>query len=522
MKRYIYWLPALCVTIGLFVLSCTNDFESINTNTKSPNSASPYLLLPGVIVNGATAWDTRGAEEGLTVTQHAAMISSVGDDIYEWEANDEPYESGYSVLRNIYNMIEASEESDALSAYYGAGLILKCWMYDFMADAYGDIPYTDAIEGKTDANFFPEFTEQSVIYAGMLSDLETANELLAAAPDNLDGDILYDGDVTKWQKLANSMRLRLLMRMSDVEQATAIAGIQEIVNDPTTYPLMESNDDAAVLTHESSNPPIWYDSRSGTFEVYRLSKTLEDRLKAMNDWRIAVYAQPTTASGEEIFSSDMDDYQGLPNGLSEDDAQDYSPTDNEDEAGTNYVSKLGALYACSECIDDASYTADQSVIMHYSEVQFLLAEALLRGFITSGDAETYYQNGIQASFDYYAERVTEGGWTDIADALNNTDMTTYFAQDGVAFTGSDDDDLSKVYLQKWITQAYVGMEAWADWRRTAQPTVTPGPAALSDVPTRFMYPDDVKSTNYDHYAEAVERLGADDLESLLWWDVAEN
>ncbi|GLB50297.1 SusD/RagB family nutrient-binding outer membrane lipoprotein [Neptunitalea lumnitzerae] len=515
----LFFLATAIVMVG-----CTNDFEDINTNKQNPTEAAPNLLLTGVIRSSATTTAALGAEEGLVVTQHAAKVQSTNDDIYNWDPNDQPYSRGYNALRDIYNMIDASKDSQGFSGYYGIALILKSWTYSVMTDAYGDLPYTEAIMGRESGDFFPEFSSQQVIYQGILADLEEANTVLAAAPSNIEGDILYGGDILKWQKFANSLRLRLLMRLADVDNATAVAGIQQIVNNPSTYPIFDSNDDNAALQHEVQNPSLGYDTREGSFNVWRLSVTMETRLKALNDWRIAAFFQPTTDSGQGIFSSDINDYVGVPNGLGDEASESYSPTGDPSMSGSNYISKLGVLYACSECTSESSYDAAQSIFMTYSEVAFLLAEARAVGYISVGSAETYYQNGIIASVEYYKDRVQVGGWTGIYNALDSMDMNIYLNQTGVAFTGNAQDDLAKIYEQKWIALFQTGLEAWSDWRRTSMPEVIPGPAARNDgeVPVRFLYPNSVKSLNSDNYEAAVENMGGDTLKTRLWWDTADN
>ena len=159
--------------------------------------------------------------------------------------------------------------------------------------------------------------------------------------------------------------------------------------------------------------------------------------------------------------------------------------------------------------------------MSYSELQFILAEAAERGFISSGDAAMYYENGIRASFAYYTERVAAGGWSDIANAMQATDLEAYVGQDAVALTAATDDNLAKIALQKWISLFYTGFEGWSDWRRTGMPEVIPGPDAVNDgmVPVRFQYPNSVKSTNSENYNAAVQSMGTDDINTKLWWDV---
>src|SRR5690606_3182511 len=125
--------------------------------------------------------------------------------------------------------------------------------------------------------------------------------------------------------------------------------------------------------------------------------------------RLIVFAQPTTNSGKGIYSDNMDDYVGILNDLSDDAALSYSPTGNLNEVGSNFISRIGILMACRACnVEQASATASQTIIMGYSELQFILAEARERNFITVGDAATYYERGIRASFSFYLDRIIAG------------------------------------------------------------------------------------------------------------------
>ncbi len=502
---------------------CTEDFEQINQNPNFPEQASPELLLPGVLRQMAYNWGNQGWEEGFTVVQYGARLQFTSGDRYNWSPTDNPYFDAYDSMRDIENVLRETEENTGLQNYYGVGLIIKSWIYSYLTDAYGDVPYTHAIEGITEDNITPAFTPQQEIYSGILADLESANRILTGA-DNISGDILYGGDVYKWRKFANSLRLRLLMRISNVDSATAVAGMNEIVSDPNTYPIFEGNMDNAAIQWNSDDPQPKFDTRSGSFDEVRLSLTLESRLKALNDRRLIVYAQPTSASGEGIYSENLDDYVGMPNGLDDAAALSYSPSGNPAEAGSNFISRLGVLLTCRACDEEnASPTASQTIIMDYAELQFILAEARERNFVSVGDAGQYYENGIRASFEYYTDRIIAGGWNEIATDLQNFDLEDYLQQADVDYSGSTTEKLEKVALQKWIALFYTGFEAWSDWRRTGMPEIVPGVDAANNrkVPVRFLYPNDVKSTNNANYQEAVNHMGGDDLNTRLWWDTTE-
>lgn len=516
MKKIIF------VTVLTFsMLGCTDDFDTININPNFPATAQPELLLPGIQREMAYNWGDQGWEEGFTVVQYGARLQFTSGDTYNWSPSGDPYDDAYASLRDVENIIRGTQENPESQNYYGVALILKSWIMSYVTDSYGDVPYSEATKGISDGNVTPIFDPQQAIYDGLLSDLENANTLLNGQP-NISGDIFYGGDISKWRKFANSLRLRLLMRISDIDNAKAVAGMSQIANDPSGYPIFESNADMAIVQWNSDNPQPKYDTRSGSFDEVRLSLTLETRLKELNDNRLIVFAQPTSASEKGIYSDNFDDYVGMPNGLDDEAALGYSPSGNPDESGSNFISRLGILLACRACNpEQASATASQTLIMSFSELQFILAEAREKGWIAIGDSAEFYENGIRSSFEYYTERVSAGGWTEIATAMQATDLDAYLAQDAVALNGTSDEKLNKIYLQKWISLFYTGFEGWSDWRRTGMPEVVPGPDAVNSgqVPVRFQYPNSVKATNENNYNAAVDRMGGDNINTKLWWDV---
>jgi hypothetical protein len=154
--------------------------------------------------------------------------------------------------------------------------------------------------------------------------------------------------------------------------------------------------------------------------------------------------------------------------------------------------------------------------MTYGELQFILAEASERNFIT-GNAEAYYRAGIQSQFDYYASRIP-ANYT-FPKAADVQPDPGYFTQPAVAYSGTSQEKLNKIYLQKWLALFNVGYEAWSEWRRTGVPVITPGPNSLGFVPVRFLYPLTEQSSNKENYLQAVAAQGPDNTQTHVWWDV---
>ncbi len=506
---------SLLVSMLLAVASCDSDFEEINVNPNSPEDVSSALLMPTVIRNSVNEVAGLAWGYGNVVMQYTAKIQFTNEDRYNWGPQGNPYNDFYNALRDVNNIISISQEAGE-NNYVGAAKIMKSWMYSFMTDTYGDVPYTEATSAKEEINY-PVFDRQETIYNGILADLEEANQLLGTSSETLEGDILFDGDIMKWRKFANSLRLRIHMRLSDrVDPSSAL---QQILANATNNPIITSNEDNAALQYlpEVPNQHPLYTTRSGSFDEYRLSENMETILKSMNDPRLYAYAQPTTGSGAGVVGS-PGTYQGVPNGLADEEALQYSPSGDPTQGGSNFISRVGLMFSCSACTSLASPIAYQAMLMSYAEVQFILAEARERGFITTGDAETYYLDGTRASFNYYESRLQVGNFDEIANVIQPGGE--YFTQPAVAYTGSTEEKLEKIGRQKWIALFFNGMEAWFDWRRTGYPEIIPGPAAfIPTVPVRFMYPTTVQALNAENYNAVISVQGPDQVTTRVWWDV---
>lgn len=497
----------LPVLVMLTAAGCTKDFADVNTNKNNPTAVTPDLLLSGIIKSTMDRQVSEAWGIGNIVVQHHAKIQFVNEDRYGWNEQNGIWNNVYGNYRNLQNIFTAVGDNQS-SPYYGVALVMKSWMFSLVTDAYGDVPYTQAGKAKTEGLYQPAYDKQEDIYTGILADLKKANEVLATANGTFTGDLLYGGGQTavlKWRKLANSLRLRYLLRLSKKKNVNA--DMQAIVNDPVNNPIFTGNADNAELKYLSAAPNQWplYGARVGSFDEFRVSKTLTDRLTALNDTRINVFGRPTqksVANGTPVI-------QGVPNGLNDVDALAYN-------GGVQGVSRVGYTFACLVCNDNGQAAPDpaapRALLMTYAELQFILAEARQKGMITTGSAETYYNNGITANFAY---------WQSVVPAVYNLNVAMpadYLTQTTVALTGTDAEKLEKIALQKWIALYFNGLEAWFDWRRTGMPAIVPGPANLNNnkVPVRYIYPLSEQSLNTANRAAAVQRQGADDLNTRIW------
>lgn len=477
------------VILGFVALTagCTKDFDEINTNPNAPTAVNSGLLLPQIQrdMMNALLGETWGI--GNIVIQHTAKNQFVNEDRYLWGELNGIWNNVYDNNRDLKIILQQSEASGE-NNYKAVALIMKSWMFSLATDAYGDIPYSEAINAKEGQNY-PKYDTQEEIYNGILSDLKSANDLLGTSSEALAGDVIFKGDKAKWKKLSNSLRIRALMRISRKRDVSV--ELRAIVENPTTYPIFEGVADNAVYSYAASAPDQFplFSSRIGSFNEFRASKTLLDTLKTLNDPRMKIFFRgtpDTETSANPVFA-------GIPNGLNDVDALQYN-------GGPQFQSRIGSTFY-EGATSSSGLSIAKGIIMTYAELQFLLAEATEKGLL-SGDAKTYYENGVNASFQFY-------GLSTPADYLNRLETT---------YTGTQQEKLSKIGFQKWVSLYFQGLEAWFDWRRTGIPALVPGISNQNNnmIPVRFRYPIIEQALNGDSRKAAVDRQGADDLNTKMW------
>ena len=449
--------------------SCS-DFEEININPNNPSTVPANLLLPTIISTTASSITGSGAGAAGQFVQHLNYTGGNNEGFGRFVITGASFREEWNgPMRNVkdINQVLKIAESSEQPEYQAVGLICKVQVLQLMTDAYGDIPYDEA--GRADEGYeFPHFEHQQDVYQKMLDDLDTANELLKnlSSGTSIDNDILYDGDLQKWRKLANTLRVRILMRMS--AQLDVTERIAAVFNNPDEYPVFESIDDEATLVYNNSTDFYrWYiqeqnlpaDGSGVDFgSELRISEAIVDSLQMHNDPRLTIYTAPTRNS----YNANKQDptqplvYRGQPAGLS---AVEQAELNKDDYS------------VLSRTIRSES----RAFLVTYSELMLLKAEAIVRGII-NGDASDTYTQGVRASIEKW-------GFVDANDTdafLSRTDMQ--LADDTTRA-------LSQIGTQMWIDSFLNGFEGYANWRRTGYPQLYVGPSVLSDIPVRYIYSD---------------------------------
>ena len=475
----------------LMITACDRGFDSMNVSPNAPTTVTADYLLPHGIYSAVDVyWGGSGVRTGSTVgfgqdvgncfAQHWARIQYTSTDQYDIsnEITDNTWRDFYTESLADFERVRQLSQDGNEPNYQAISLIMRSWVFSLLTDTYGDIPYTSALNGL-DNGLSPQYDTQKDVYRGIIAELKSASEMIVIGSKPVSGDILYGGNMARWQKFANSLSLRLLNRqLGRADAAIDVkAEIERILADPAKYPVFTANADNASLVYLGSAPnnnPVNHNRITSNRDDHRVSKTLVDKLQALSDARLAIYADKPTAGG---------DYVGVPNGLNPSDAN---------SLGLAKTSKVGTYFTAATA---------PGVIITYAELQLIKAEMAYRGVAAAGGAATNYTNGIRASFAQY-------GLTAGADYL-----------DKVAYAGGAQ-GYRQILEQKWIALFGQGVEAWTEQRRTGIPALVVPATNYNNgvIPTRLPYPSSEESLNKVNFAEALTRQGSvNDKTFKLWW-----
>lgn len=479
MKTIRYKILTASLMLGLS--ACTGEFADINTNPNTPTMASADLFMPHGIQTAVDAYwgGSLGMDVGDLFSQHWARIQYT--DVDQYSITNDVSNTGWQTLyiesmadyQRIYKIGQATGNTN----YQAVAVIMRSWAFSVLTDVYGDIPYKQAVQGL-EGTLQPKYDAQKDVYAGLVAELKAAGEQIDAVDKTkaIGGDILLGGDLTKWRKFANGLSLRILNRMLGKADSPidAKAEIERILKDPAKYPVPAANADIVQLVYLAaapSNNPV--NENRKTRDDHRIGATLVNKLKAMGDARLAVYANVPADGG---------DYKGVPNGLSASDAN---------AMGLSKTSKVGNYFVAATA---------PGVLMSYAELLFLKAEFAHKGITAAGETATLYTDAIKASHGQYGLTASPPYLT--ANA---------FAGGTAGYT--------QLMEQKWIALYGQGVEAWTEFRRTGIPALAPPTlnTNLNVIPTRLPYPGSEESLNRVNYNEALTRQGGQNTMRLKLW-----
>ena len=503
-RNHVLVLAAAAALFG--AAACNNDgLTSLNKNPNSPEDAPATTIFTNAARVAVARWvgngyDLRGTE---WVVQHLAEVQYPDEDDYKrLQASsttpwfDTPYSAELEDFRKVYQKGQAANEPGT----WAPAVIMRTLVFSYLTNTFGDIPYFQALAGDSaGSSLTPAYDKQQDIYADFFKQLDAAAKALAGASNTLGGaDPIYGGSTAKWQKFANSLRLRLAMQIVNVDAATANTQIAAALS-PANGGVFTSNADNAQLNWPGdgvyNNP--WSDNFAGR-DDHRMSQTFVNLLIGLKDPRLFTFATKTVDDTLVGTDPNFANYAGMPNGLTQDTAQPYF----------NDTSRPGLIFwppANLSAVEGGFGKTTPTFIMTYAEVSLIEAEAANRslGGLAPAAAPAYYDAGIAASFDQWDVTMPAG----------------YLASAGVAYTPGTP-GLFQIDQQEWIALYTDGGTTWSLWRRTCVPTtVKPGPDAITTiVPRRFEYSTTEYSVNETQVRAAMARQGADLLTTPMWWD----
>ena len=482
MKVTKYILISFLLIAGI---SSCSKFEEMNFDPNRPDVVPTGALLTQAQANLIYNLNSEIAQLGEQYVQYLGQLDYPDKSNYADDGVSSftgIYTGGLADLQEIIDLNQ-NELFKAKVEQYGdnenqiaVAKILQSWAFESMADVWGDIPYSEALRSE-DNIITPAYDTQEAIYDGIIQVLDKAILDINTSPKiALKGDLIFNGNMNKWKAFAISLRLRLAMRLSEVDDNKA----NNLIDDADFTGAFSTSADFARFAHlntEAEANPLYIDNYIvGGGDYYAVANTLIDAMNALNDPRVAKYAKPAISTGT---------YIGLTYGLDH-------PVSDQD------VTMVSDMYG--------GQTAP-TILMTAAEILFIKAEAAQRGYISGGSASAaqYYNDAIRASMEY--------------NGISPTEINNYLAQTNVQYNAANWRQL--IGVQKWIALYMQGIQAWAEWRRLDFPVLSPGPAAvLTTIPRRRAYTSDEYATNKLNVEAAVKRLatGEDKFTEKVWWD----
>jgi hypothetical protein len=469
-------LIAVSFGIAATLSSCTKEFEKINTDPNKINSISPGTLLNPIIYNVTAFNNLRFNDMNGQLMQVSLPFPSVSGGLHRYElseaAGNSTWSTYYRYITNVKEMYKASVEAQDAN-YQAIAMTLNAWLYSNLTDAFGDIPMEEAARGD-EGILRPEFNTQQEVYTKLISDLDSANKLYSTKSMTYVSDILYANKKENWRKFTNSLRMRLLMRVSKRTEMRSLELLREMVDNPADYPVFSSNADAAILQISGVTPMQSPWGRAIDFTTFRASsKFFLDNLNDWSDPRISKFAtQARDKDGNAIG------YKGIPSGYNNDATFDFVPSNQ----------------------NIALVTAPMvSVIMSYAEVEFIKSELKFReGNMDASKGA--YEKGVKASIEQWGANMPADYFNNEKAAFNNT--------------------LDRIMLQKYYALFWTDWQQWFEYRRTGLPELPMSEGMMNDgkMPVRYRYPVTVQNLNTENYQEAVNRMGGDDINVKVWWE----
>ena len=475
------------LTIFLLVLvlitSCVDSLDDYNIDRKRPSVAPPETFFTSALKQLTDAITTPNVNNNnfRLYVQQWATTTYLQEPRYDMTSRIIPQNLWQSLYKDVLADLRESkrllDEDQLIPAEDKAATmaqleIIEVYTWSILVTTFGDIPYSEALDYR---NPVPVYDDAATVYADILDRLDNALASFALGGTGFQAaDVLYNGDVDQWIKFGNSLKLKLAMLLADVDNNKAKQLAEEAAANSFT-----SNGDNARFPYLSSPP-----------NNNQLSANLNPEFSTRQDYVIA-----------GAFADALNDRNDPRRPF-------YFTTVNGQYKGGNYG--FANAYADFSHVSDKVIAPDfEALLLDYSEVEFLLAEAAERGFAVDGTAEEHYNKAVEASILYW------GG--------TGSDVTAYLAQSNVNYTTAAGTYKEKIGIQTWIALYNRGIEAWTGWRKFDFPAILPPtggsvPVGLT-IPVRLIYPINEQTLNGENREAAATSIGGDLASTKLFWDV---
>lgn len=472
----------IILAVSFFGMSCTKDITRFNTRTKDAAAVGGETLFSYGLKQYVDVLASPNVNVNVFrfTVGHWAATTYQDEPQYDFSTRAIPDGLFNRMYRNVLANLQESKKlisaEVALTADEKANKlaqidIMQVCAYYFLTTTFGNVPYTEALDNN---NLFPKYDDAKTIYDDLLKRLKADVAALKTTADGISAsqDILYSGNVAAWKKFGNSLLLRMAMTIADSDAGTAKATFEAANSGAFT-----SSADNAQLKYLATTPntnPIWVDLVQSGRQDMVAGKPLIDQLIGKNDPRLPLYFRPNNANVQ---------VGGI--------------------IGQNNT--FGNVSKPSAQMVDPKFP---QIIIGYSEVEFLRAEAIARGWTVAGTISDHYNNGITASIVWW------GGTPGDAAAYIGQPSVTYATAAGATYK-------EKIGYQKWIALYNQPVQGWVEMRRLDAPntSIVPAPVgAKSGYPTRLPYSQGEQNLNPDSYKAAASAIGGDKVETKLWWD----
>lgn len=470
--------------------SCSDDIEKLNVNVKDPSNVPGEALFTSAQKSLVDQMTNTNVNNNIIrlINQYWTETVYTDESNYDLVTRTIPEQHWQFLYKDVLKDLDQGAinitntplglTENPLDKQNKLAIIevLTVYTYAILVETFGNVPYSQAI----DLNYkTPKYDDGLTIYKDLITRLNNAIAKLDTGGKSFgDNDRIYGGDVAKWIKFANTLKLRMGITISDIPSESALAQATVSSAAPFVFASNLDNADLKYLTATPNTNPLYVDLVASGRSDFVPTSTIIDMMNNLSDPRRAKY-----------FDNNMDD---------------PSTPEIEYIGGENGASNS---FAQKTHITPTIQAPDfPGTILDYAEAQFLLAEAAERSLYgTPADAEAHYNAAITAS-------ILDWGGTE-------ADATSYLANPDVAYTTAEGTWRQKIGTQSWIAFYNNSFEGWSFYRRLDFPVLVAPPDAVSGFPMRYTYPIIEQSLNKASYTEASAAIGGDAAETKLFWDI---